>query len=59
MAKATSIVAVGPGCVEKQKARRWNRYHVAASTHFRHGLEADVSLGLFADLVLGRHPRAD
>lgn len=44
---------VQQGYVEKEKAGRRNRYAVVRSAHFRHDLEADVSLGSFVDLVLG------
>lgn len=50
---------VSQGYVEKEKVGRRNRYRVVRSAHFRHHLEADVTLGAFADLVLGRDPRAD
>ena len=50
---------VSQGYVEKEKVGRRNRYRVVRSAHFRHELEADVSLGAFADLVLGSPPRAD
>jgi predicted transcriptional regulator len=50
---------VSQGFVEKEKVGRRNRYRVVRSAHFRHELEADVSLGAFADLVLGSPPRAD
>jgi len=42
--------------VEKEKVGRRNRYRVVQSAHFRHDLEADVSLGSFVDLVLGQLP---
>jgi predicted transcriptional regulator len=45
--------------VEKQKLGRRNRYRVVRSAHFRHELEADVSLGSFVDLVLTGRRRAD
>lgn len=45
--------------VEKEKVGRRNRYQVVRSAHFRHELEAEVSLGSFVDLVLGRSTRAD
>ncbi len=44
--------------VLKEKAGRRNSYRVVRSAHFRHPLEADVSLGSFVDLVLGGRPRA-
>jgi predicted transcriptional regulator len=40
--------------VEKEKVGRRNRYRVVRSAHFRHELEADVSLGPFVDLLAGR-----
>ena len=43
---------VGGGYVAKSKEGRRNHYSVVRSTHFRHALEADVSLGAFVDLVL-------
>jgi len=45
--------------VEKEKVGRRNRYQVVRSAHFRHELEAEVSLGSFVNLVLGRSTRAD
>lgn len=45
--------------VEMEKVGRRNRYKVARSAHFRHELEADVSLGSFVDLVLGRPAGVD
>lgn len=45
---------VGGGYVEKEKRGRRNRYRVVRTAHFRHDLEADVSLGAFLDLVLAR-----
>lgn len=47
---------VGEGFVEKEKVGRRNRYRVVRAAHFRHDLEADVSLGSFVDLVAGRRP---
>jgi predicted transcriptional regulator len=44
---------VDGGYVEKTKVGRRNRYRVVGSTHFRHSLEADVSLGDFVRLVTG------
>lgn len=41
--------------VEKEKVGRRNRYRVVRLAHFRHDLEADVSIGDFVDLVLGGH----
>lgn len=49
---------VQQGYVTKEKDGRRNRYQVVRSAHFRHDLEADVSLGSFVDLVLGRGARA-
>lgn len=43
--------------VEKEKVGRRNRYRVVRSAHFRHELEAEVRLGEFLDLVLGRRSR--
>jgi DNA-binding MarR family transcriptional regulator len=48
---------VGLNYVEKEKIGRRNRYRVVRSAHFRHELEAEVSLGEFLDLVLGRRSR--
>lgn len=45
--------------VEKEKVGRRNRYRVVRSARFRHDLEAEVSLGSFVDLVLGRSARPD
>ena len=53
------LVVVTQGAAENEKVGRSNCYRVVRSAHSRHGLEADVSLGEFADLVLRRHPRAD
>ena len=50
---------VAGGYVEKEKLGRRNRYRVVRSSHFRHELEADVSLGPFVDLVLTGRRRAD
>jgi predicted transcriptional regulator len=44
---------VDEGYVDKRKSGRRNHYRVVGSAHFRHDLEADVSLGSFVDLVLG------
>lgn len=46
------------GYVEKEKVGRRNRYRVVRSAHFRHPLEGDVTVGVFADVVLGRSRRA-
>lgn len=37
--------------VEKEKVGRRNRYRVNRTAHFRHDLEAGVTLGAFVDLV--------
>ena len=50
---------VGEAVVEKEKVGRRNRYRVVRSAHFRHDLEADVSIGAFVDLVLGEHDTDD
>lgn len=50
---------VTQGYVEKEKVGRRNRYRVVRSARFRHELESDVSLGAFADLVLGKKVQAD
>jgi predicted transcriptional regulator len=50
---------VSENYVEKEKLGRRNRYRVVRSAHFRHALEADVSLGSFVDLVMGRPPAGD
>ena len=42
------------GYVQKEKVGRRNRYRVSRTTHFRHDLEAGVTLGAFVDLVM-RH----
>lgn len=49
---------VTQGYVEKEKVGRRNRYRVVRSSHFRHEMEADVSLGAFLDLVIGRRTSA-
>jgi DNA-binding MarR family transcriptional regulator len=49
---------VAQGYVEKEKVGRRNRYRVVRSAHFRHEMEADVSLGAFLDLVIGRRTSA-
>jgi predicted transcriptional regulator len=48
---------VTEGCVEKQKEGRRNHYRVVRSAHFRHQLEAEVTLGAFVDLVLAGRSR--
>lgn len=50
---------VSENYVEKEKLGRRNRYRVVRSARLRHELEADVSLGSFVDLVLGRRPSTD
>ncbi len=45
---------VGQGYLRKEKVGRRNRYEVVRAAHFRHDLEAGVSLGEFLDLVM-RH----
>jgi predicted transcriptional regulator len=42
---------VGHGYVQKDKVGRRNRYRVTRGAHFRHDLEAGVTLGSFVDLV--------
>jgi predicted transcriptional regulator len=46
---------VGQGYLRKEKVGRRNRYEVVRGAHFRHDLEAGVSLGEFLDLVVGHH----
>lgn len=48
---------VGQGYLRKEKVGRRNRYEVVRGAHFRHDLEAGVSLGEFLDLVVGHHRR--
>ncbi len=43
---------VSEGYVVKEKVGRRNRYQVVRSAHFRHQLEAEVSLGAFVGLML-------
>lgn len=45
---------VGQGYLVKEKVGRRNKYAVVRRAHFRHDLEADVDLGAFLDLVVGR-----
>ena len=45
---------VEQGYLRKEKLGRRNRYEVVRGAHFRHDLEAGVSLGEFLDLVM-RH----
>lgn len=42
---------VAHGHVVKDKVGRRNRYRVVRGSHFRHALEAGVTLGAFVDLV--------
>jgi hypothetical protein len=44
---------VTQGYLRKSKIGRRNRYRVIANAHFRHDLEAGVTLGPFLDLVNG------
>lgn len=46
---------VGQGYLRKEKMGRRNRYEVMRGAHFRHDLEAGVSLGEFLDLVVSHH----
>jgi predicted transcriptional regulator len=50
------------GYLHKQKLGRRNHYAVVRGAHFRHDLEAGVTLGEFLDLVLrdppAHHPAA-
>jgi predicted transcriptional regulator len=50
---------VSQGYVEKEKVGRRNHYRVVRSAHFRHEMEANVSLGSFLDLVIGRRASAE
>lgn len=43
---------VEQGYVRKEKVGRRNRYQVVRSAHFRHELEAHVTLGQFVALVV-------
>ena len=45
---------VAQGYLQKSKIGRRNRYRVVMDAHFRHDLEAGVTLGPFLDLVSGR-----
>ena len=45
---------VAQGYLQKSKIGRRNRYRVVRDAHFRHDLEAGVTLGPFLDLVIGR-----
>ena len=42
------------GYVHKEKVGRRNRYAVIRGAHFRHDLEAGLTLGRFLDLVVPR-----
>ena len=44
------------GYVDKTKDGRRNRYRVARAAHFRHPLEAGLTIGEFVDLVAGGPP---
>ena len=44
---------VAQGYLQKSKIGRRNRYRVVRNAHFRHDLEADLTLGRFLDLVTG------
>ena len=48
---------VGEGYVTKSKVGRRNRYRVVRGAHFRHPLEAHLTIGPFVDLVTGSRPR--
>ena len=43
------------GYLHKEKVGRRNHYEVVRGAHFRHDLEAGVTLGGFLDLVVGRN----
>jgi predicted transcriptional regulator len=45
------------GYLHKEKVGRRNRYEVVRRAHFRHDLEAGLTLGDFLDLVVGRDHR--
>jgi len=45
---------VAQGYLQKSKIGRRNRYRVVRGAHFRHDLEAGLTLGAFLDLVSGR-----
>jgi DNA-binding MarR family transcriptional regulator len=42
--------------VEKEKIGRRNRYRVVRSAHFRHPLEAGLTVGAFLDLLVPSGP---
>ena len=46
---------VAQGYLHKEKVGRRNHYEVVRGAHFRHDLEAGVTLGGFLDLVVGRN----
>ena len=50
---------VAQGYLLKSKAGRRNSYRVVTSAHFRHDLEAGVTIGAFLDLVGRRPPGTD
>ena len=45
---------VTDGYVHKEKVGRRNRYAVIRGAHFRHDLEAGLTLGEFLDLIVSR-----
>jgi predicted transcriptional regulator len=45
---------VEQGYLHKEKVGRRNRYAVVRGAHFRHELEAEITLGEFLDLVAPR-----
>jgi len=45
---------VEQGYLHKEKVGRRNRYAVVRAAHFRHEIEAGVTLGEFVDLVSAR-----
>lgn len=45
------------GYVHKEKVGRRNRYAVIRGAHFRHDLEAGLTLGEFVDLLVSRAER--
>lgn len=49
---------VALGYLRKEKLGRRNRYDVVRGAHFRHDLEAGVTIGDFLDLVLAGSARA-
>ena len=48
---------VAQGYLRKEKVGRRNRYDVVRGAHFRHDLEAGVTIGDFLDLVLAGSAR--